>query len=231
MFTPSRVAEADAEVRSLVELLELEPPAPVLDLCCGPGRHALALARLGHQVTGVDRTAAYLAAARAAAAEERLEVELVEADARRFQRPRAFAAALLLYTSFGFFEDPDDDLAVLRNVHASLRDGGALVVDVRGKEIVAGGFEPRVWHRLEDGSLFLSEREVTGPWTGVRTRWILVDGAGRRRERSFDLRLYSGAELEAALRQSGFAGVELYGDFDGSPYDLDAERLVAVARR
>jgi SAM-dependent methyltransferase len=231
MFTPSRIAHAEDEMRSAVELLGLAPRAPVLDLCCGPGRHAVELARLGHPVTGVDRTVAYLDRARAAAAAARVEVELVEADARAFQRAEAFAAAILMYTSLGFFEDLEDDLRVLRNAHASLAPGGAMLIDLKGKEVIAGGFEPKTWSESEDGTIFLSEVEITGAWAGTRTRWMVVDPHGHRREAVFDLRLYSAAELESALRGAGFETVETYGDLDGGPYDLDATRLVAVARK
>jgi len=58
----------------------------VLELACGPGRHALEFARRGYRVTGVDRTARYLETAREKAGEEGLDVEWVEADMRTLRR-------------------------------------------------------------------------------------------------------------------------------------------------
>jgi hypothetical protein len=56
MFPAKQVEEAAAEIDKIVPLLGLTQPAPVLDLCCGPGRHSLELARRGYAVEGVDRT-------------------------------------------------------------------------------------------------------------------------------------------------------------------------------
>ena len=48
------------EAEQAVKLLDLEPGAEILDLCCGLGRHSVELARRGFRVTGVDRTVGYL---------------------------------------------------------------------------------------------------------------------------------------------------------------------------
>src|SRR5437867_3497849 len=117
-----------AETEQIVSLLQLTVGATILDLGCGPGRHALELARRGFHVTGVDRTARYLAAARKHADKLGVQVELVQADMRQFMRPRAFDFALNLSTSFGFFDDPNDDLEVLRNLRGCLRPKGKLLL-------------------------------------------------------------------------------------------------------
>ena len=64
MFHEGRWAAADEEVRAALDLMGIVEPVDVLDFCCGPGRHAVALAREGHRVTGVDRTGPYLDIAR-----------------------------------------------------------------------------------------------------------------------------------------------------------------------
>ena len=64
LFDREHLEAAPAEVDALISLLGIVSPATVLDLCCGVGRHSLELARHGFQVTGVDRTAAYLQTAR-----------------------------------------------------------------------------------------------------------------------------------------------------------------------
>src|SRR5437867_1164721 len=93
MFHGRRLAGTPAEVDRVTALIGIEPPAAVLDMCCGPARHSLELARRGFKVTGVDRTSAYLARVRASADQEKLRVETVEADARDFRREGAFDAA------------------------------------------------------------------------------------------------------------------------------------------
>ncbi len=230
IFDSERWRQAENDVDLILELTGLAPGARVLDMPCGNGRHLLELARRGYTVTGVDRTELYLQQAREAADQEDLTLELVKADMREFERPGSFDLALNLYTSFGYFVDPAEDLAVLRRFRRSLAPGGRLVVETMSKEILARIFRARDWREDEDGSLWLEERCVRSGWDWIDVRWVLVGPEGGRKEIRFGHRLYSAAELIAALREAGFAGVAAHGDLTGRPYDQDAARLVAVAR-
>jgi SAM-dependent methyltransferase len=232
LFSERQWDMAPAQVDSLLELADLEPGARVLDLCCGPGRHALELARRGFRVTGVDRTAAYLDAARQKAAEEGLETEFVQEDMRRFVRPGAFDVAINLFTSFGYFEDPAQDLQVAKNLHASLRPGGKLVMEMMGKEPLARIFRERDWSWLDEerGVIMLEERKLSQGWSWIENTWILLHGS-ERKTYTISHRLYAGTELASLLRQAGFTSVALFGGLEGVPYDQNARRLVTVAKR
>jgi SAM-dependent methyltransferase len=228
MFDGERWAEVPAVCDALASLAGMAPGAAVLDSCCGPGRHSLELARRGYRVTGVDLTASYLEAARESAAAESLPIEFLRADVRAFVRPAAFDLAINLYTSFGYFATPDEDLRMLRNLRASLKPGGALVLETLGKEIAVRDFTEGEWFE-RDGWTVLTAFKVVGAWEGLENRWILLRGS-ERVDRAFVRRLYSAVELRAALLAAGFASVELYGSVEGAPYDLGAASLVAVAR-
>jgi len=229
LFTQGRWENAPAEVKAMVALLGLPPGAKVLDLCCGVGRHSLELARRGFQVTAVDRTASYLAEARGRASKEGLEIEFVQEDMRTFVRPEAFDAVINYFTSFGYFESEDDDRRVVENAHSSLRPGGALLIDMMGKEILARIFSERGW-REEDDMLILEDRQVAPDWSSVYNRWIIIKD-GERREVTLSTRQYSAAELSRLLKECGFGRVEVYGDLSGAPYDMQAKRLAVVAQR
>lgn len=230
LFEQQRLEAAPQEMDALLPLLGIEPGATVLDLCCGVGRHSLELTRRGYRVTGVDRTAAFLRTARERAAAEALPVEWVQADMREFVRPSAFDAAINLFTSFGYFENLDDDRRVADNLFRSLKPGGVLAIEMMGKEVLARIFLARDWQELDDGTLFLQERVVKLDWTWIENRWILVK-EGQRLEYAVGHRLYDGAGLRALLLDAGFESVALHGDLDGAPYDNRARRLVAVAHK
>ncbi len=229
MFTPARLEAARAEVDRFLALFDVQPPAAILDLGCGPGRHTLEFARRRFKVTGVDRTRRYLDKARAVADAEGLAIELVESDMRSFVLPDSFDAAINFFTAFGYFDDPTDDLKAMRNLHTSLKSGGRLLIDVAGKEIIAARYQPRGFERRGD-TIVLEERRVFDGWKRLESKWTMIRGT-ERYESSVILRLYSGAELESLLLQAGFAQVELYGRLSGAPYDQNAERLIAVARK
>jgi len=229
LFSERRWSDAPTEVEDVVSLLGVSPGAKVLDLCCGVGRHSLELARRGFHVTGVDKTAAYLETARRQAKAEGLGIEFVQDDMRTFCRPDAFDAVVNLFTSFGYFEDLEDDRQVVMNLYRSLRGGGAFLLDLMGKEVLARVFQERHWHE-EEGLIVLQEVAVSENWGWVENRWIIVQD-GEKREFKISHRLYSAAELSALLRECGFDRVDVYGDVKGAPYDHMAKRLVAVAHR
>ncbi len=227
MFTAERLDAAPQEIDQLVGLLDLQPGAKVLDLCCGVGRHSLELARRGFKITGLDRTASYLEQARKKAESENLEVDLVLGDARKFCALEEFDAVINMFTAFGYFEGACDDKRVLLNAYASLKRGGKLLIEMVGKEVLARIFQPRDWHE-HNGRIFLRETEVTQDWSWIKNRWILLED-GEQKEFSFGHRVYSAVELTGLLKRCGFSEVKVFGDLEGSPYDHQAQRLVVVA--
>jgi len=231
LFTKQRFATATTDVESIIELLALRPGARILDLCCGPGRHAVELARRGFRVTGVDRMASFLERARAQAARWEVELELVEADMRAFSRPGAFDAIVNLFTSFGYFADERENERVLANMHRSLTDGGVALIEILGKEAVARRWQERTWNELDDGTLVCEERVVADGWERLDSRWIVVRPDGTRGSFTGTQRIYSAREMREMLGRAGFADVAVYGTLRGGPYVGDVDRLVAVARR
>ncbi|MGA2439675.1 MAG: class I SAM-dependent methyltransferase [Tepidisphaeraceae bacterium] len=229
MFTEKRWANAPGEVDSILKLLSPAPQGAILDLCCGPGRHSLELTRRGFSVVGVDRTSAYVNEAKKRAKAERLKVEFVKQDMRRFCRPQAFDAALNMFTAFGYFRNPKADQRVLLNVYRSLKPGGKLLMELMGKEVLARKFQERDWHE-EQGVMFLEERKLSQGWSWIDSRWILLKGT-KRKEFVVSHRLYSAKELSDLLRVCGFEKVRVHGDLAGAAYDHNARRLVIVAQK
>lgn len=229
MFRQKQFDAAADEIDCVLALAPIEPGAAVLDICCGPGRHSLELARRGYRVTGVDRTRELLDMAREKARQEDLSLELLECDARDFSRPDTFDLAINLYTSFGYFEDQDDDRRMAQGVFEALKSGGRLVMEMMGKEVLARIFTPRNWEEIDD-VILLQERTLAASWRWIENRWILLRGA-ERHEFRFGHRLYSADELCRLLAEVGFAPTTVYGSLAGVPYDQGATRLVVVAEK
>ena len=228
MFHPGHLAATPAEVDGVLRILDPAPGARVLDMPCGFGRHSRALARRGFRVTGVDLSEGYLE--RAAAAAGGGEVIWERADMRRFRRPGGFDVALNLYSSFGYFEDADDDHLVLANLFASLRPGGQLLMDLTGKEVLARTIQDRSFHEVGD-VIILERARILDAWSRCETRWTVLRG-DEQRERAFTTRLYSAAVLSGALFRAGFRQLRVFGDLSRpAPYDHRARRLVIAARR
>jgi SAM-dependent methyltransferase len=184
----------------------------------------------GFRVTGVDLSPFLLAKAKERAEVAGVEIEWIHDDMRRFSRSEAFDLCLSMFTSFGYFENKEDDITVLRNIHDSLVSGGTCLIDVVGKEWLAKHFLPTSSRELNDGTLMIQRREIYEDWSKIRNQWILLKD-GKAKEYRFHHTIYSAQELKDRLIEVGFDSVIIYGDLDGSEYGPDARRLIAIAQK
>ncbi len=229
MFSESQFSEAAEQVPLIRQRLGLDRGS-VLDLGCGPGRHALPLARSGLSVTAVDASGPLLDRLKASAEDEGLALEAVQADMRTFQRREAFDAVLLMWTSFGYFDDEQDHARVLDCAHASLKPGGRLLIDVVGLETLCRDLQPVHCTEYDDGRLLIERPVLVDAGTRLDNEWLLIDG-DRVVRKTWSHRVWSASELTRLLEANGFEVAAVDGDFEGSPYDLDADRLIVIARR
>lgn len=228
LCAPARLAVAEGDVTAILAGVQVHPNSRVLDLGCGPGAHAIAFARRGHRVTGVDTSARLLDRARSAARGAGVQVEWLEADMREFERTAGFDLICSLYASFGYFDDRQNR-HVLENVCSSVAPNGVLVLDVVGREATARHWQERRWYEV-DGVLYLERCTTAEDWSSMVSDWIVVRG-GARADFTVKQRLYSAIELRELLLSVGFGGVQLAGGLDTqTAYDASAQRLVAIAR-
>jgi cyclopropane fatty-acyl-phospholipid synthase-like methyltransferase len=173
VFTQNTVAEVDF----LTDLGVIAPGKFILDLGCGPGRHAREIARRGAFVTGVDFTEAFLAHARAEATRERVadRTEFVLTDARDFIRPNTFDAAVCLCEgAFSLLSSDADNQTVLNNVARSLKPGAPFVLTTLNgyRAIRNAGTDPAT--QLDSTSLIQTETFPHAPEQQFRARYYVV---------------------------------------------------------
>jgi SAM-dependent methyltransferase len=229
MFPEKRIADAEGQIAKALALTKPTGKS-VLDLCCGPGRCSIALAKKGFRVTGVDRTAYLLNKARAKARAAHVKLELVQEDMRDFVRPGSFALVLSMFTSFGYFDDKQEDVTVLENMFRSLEPGGACLIEVLGKERLARVLQPTTSTDLPDGTVVVERHKIFDDWTRVGNEWLVLRN-GRVKRFKFHHTIYSGQELRDRMERVGFVAVKLHGSLDGDEYGPNAERLIAIGRK
>lgn len=229
MFDKDRMASSAYEVKRIQDICGLKKDSSVFDCCCGMGRHSVEMAETGCKVTGVDLSSGYLEMAREAAAKRSLEVDFLEQDIRTIDYNESFDLVINMFTSFGYFDDPDEDLDLLKKLHKALKPDGTLFMEMWGKEILARDFEERTWFE-RDGIKILLEYSVDLNWTELVNRWLFYKD-DKMTEYSFSHRIFSAAEMSNLLWRAGFSTVEIYGDFEQAPYDHKAKNLILVARK
>ncbi len=240
-------ARDDREAQALVALIHrIAPPETaekVLDLGCGRGRHAIALAKLGYEVHGLDLSDRALEIARERAAAQGLAIRFVKGDMRVPLQER-FDMVTSLFTSFGYFESSSDDRLVLESVAQMLKPGGRFVLDflnpghverslVRSEEkqlrsarvrITRGIEQDEPFPRVVKTMIFTGQVEAGGSSDPARTTG--------RREFSERVRLYPADWFVRELEALGLDREHVYGGYAGEPYDREvSRRMVQVFRK
>jgi SAM-dependent methyltransferase len=227
LFDPARDRR---DVARLIDVLALPTGARVLDCPCGQGRHAHLMAEHGYDVDGVDYSRTLLAKARDRGTGKLLRY--TRADMRALPRrwTGRFDAVVNVFTSFGFFTEPKDDVAVLREFARVLKPGGCLVWHGASRDGVAARFLQRDWWLTADDTLIAHERHFD-PLSGtlsVESHWR---GPVRSGQRSHRIRLYTATRLAELCRDAGLIVEESYDGWSGRPLRRTSSEMLLVARR
>lgn len=225
-----------------------------LELGCGTGRVLLPLANDGCQVIGLDTSAALLAIARRklakygyaseTAAHGHAPVRLVQGDMTRFRLvEREIDFAFVVSNTLMHVTTQAEQLKVLACAHRHLRVGGLLLIDLFNPDVAyleaISGIQELAdwWEDEESGAQVLkwSTRYLDAARQMQETVFVyeevFPDGSNEQTRLSFPLRFWWPDEGAMLLEQAGFAVDEVCGDFDGSPYRVDSERLIFIARK
>jgi SAM-dependent methyltransferase len=223
-----RDRDSDAEAEAAARLAGVEPPAEILDVPTGFGRHARPLAKLGFHVTGVDRSGVQLSEARRLAGEVEWP-KWVEADFRELPfEAESFDAVLCLFTSIGYRGEEGDRQAFNEFLRVA-RPGAPLIIEALHRDRLMAIFQERSWDSLEDDAVLFEERRFDYVAGEIETDHTLLS-VGVRRDVTFHLRIYTATELVKLLGEVGFTETDCFGDFEGGPLSRET-RLVVRAKK
>ena len=225
--------EAEQIVGALCRRHFPPPPARVLDLGCGSGRHSICFANRGYETLGIDLSEASLTRAGELSVPN---LAFKRGDMRDLpaliQGQAPFDAVVQLFTSFGFFESLVDLHRVLTGVHHALSPQGIYVLDYLNlpqvlAHLVAHEAIERVdqngasWrfeiHRRWDGEWIEKDISVQGPNGHVEQHVERVRGLSRE-------------ALEAMCREAELQPFEVKGNYSLQPWDETSERCIIFAR-
>lgn len=217
---------------------QFEPPAPVAVLGCGTGRVAIPLARAGWNVTGIDLSAARLAAAAVKNAGQPA-IEWRMGDMRRPFGHRPFAAVIVPYSAFLLLQTDADRRACLKATRDALRPGGLLLLDVspnfarRPRQKLALQLQGRCADlaaqvRYLEGVRQCAARETT---IILRRYRIKPDGGDACTVRYFERwRTLWPDQLAALARHAGLEMVGGYADYSGTPLFVNGQVVADAAK-
>lgn len=215
--------EARAFMVNVLGVMGLKPGEQVLDLACGRGRHTGVLAEHGLQVTGIDLSHENIANARSMFPDQTFH----RADMRA-PFPGTYGAIFNVFTSFGYFEDADDNARVIENMYNALKPGGWLVLDYLNPTYVAT-------HLLASERVDRPERTfhihrfIEGDWVIKRIEFD-ADGAPHRVEER--VRLITKEQFVQLLAPYAMKMVHTFGSYALDPFsDTRSERMIMLIQK
>jgi len=220
----------------VVQVLDLEPSERLLDLACGSGVHALHFARRGLEVIGLDIAPSLVRyCTEQAAAEELDNVTFVEGDMRALAFREEFDALVVLSTSFGFFDD-EDNQRVLDGIAQALRPEGRMLLQLSDPTTLVEQQKQRCYWRGRPEGIYWTETWFD-PATCISHgvfRFTDNDGVTHEWDDHERVRLYTLPELRSMFGRAGLEISAVYGDslLPSTPYGPDCHReLIVVGRQ
>ena len=231
-----KVRDAPREARAIQRMLDLSLGSKILDLCCGDGRIALQLARLGYNVTGLDLSLPLIQVAQRKAERANLHIRWIHMDMRETTFSDLFDAIINVSTSFGYFLSESDNARSLRLAANALKKDGKFLLDLENVYYLAHmarlygtapTYQPvnrfRGW--LEETTSFDPVSHIVKMRLRLwRKRKVVKDITAR-------YRVYSLPEIRNILESCGFHISSIYGNFSLQPYNVDSPRMIIICEK
>lgn len=213
--------EAQLFMDNLTGYLNLPEQADILDLACGRGRHSVYLNNLGYQVTGIDLSEKSIAYAKQ-----------FETDSLKFEvhdmcdpYPKKFDAVFNLFTSFGYFDQEEDNLKTIKAIKQDLNDYGFGVIDFMNVSFVANhlitedkktvnGIDFYLKRYVKDGHIF---KDIEFEFENKNYHF-------QERVKALTLK-----DFEALFEEAGCYLLDVFGDYKlRKYYESSSERLIMI---
>ena len=190
------------EVDFMIQYFKLQPGSSVLDLMCGYGRHALALARKDIKVTAVDNLADYIEEITNTAKEENLPIQAILEDVIQYEPSGKFDLVICMGNSLQFF-DKKDLSQLLRTISSHLRQGGHFLINSWTiLEIVLKSFKDKSWSTIGDLKFLTDSKYLFSPNRVETEHQIIAPDGTTEIKQSIDY-VWSLNEIEDMLSQNG----------------------------
>ena len=221
-------SEAEILKNLVLKNVEREKVKLVLDMACGSGRHAISFAQAGFDVTAIDLSENLLNVAKSNAEKEKVNVDFILSDIRKFNPEKKFDLVLNLFTSLGYFEKDDENAKVVQKAFELMNSGGWFVLDYFNKNYILNNLIPITVENIA-GKRITQTREIKNDRVEKN---IIIRNGEKESYYLESVRLYSKDEVIKILERTGFEIVKIFGDFDGSKFDANnSPRLIVFSKK
>ncbi len=218
------------EIDFMFQYFKLQPGSKVLDIMCGYGRHAIALAEKGIDVTAIDNLADYIDEIKQTVKEKSLPVKAVKADVATYEANDFFDLAICMGNSLNFFPEQEAK-KILSNISKFLRPGGHLLINTWSiAEIAIKSFNDKSWSYVRDLKFLTDSKFLFHP-TRIEFENLFIGPDGKTETKKGIDYIFSIAELEKMLNEAGFVMKEIYSIPGRKKFTLGEPRAYIVAQK
>ena len=213
--------EAQVFMENIVHYLNLPEDAKILDLACGKGRHSIYLNEMGFDVTGADLSENSIAEAKKFE-NDKLHFEVHD---MREKCTKKYDAILNLFTSFGYFENEEDNFKTLKSIHDSLSEYGFAVIDFMNVYTVIENLVPTEIKTVE-GIDFYIKRKVEN---GFILKEIAFENKGQKFHFTEKVRALTLEDFEKMMEEAGIYLLDTFGDYKLKKFHKkESDRLIML---
>ncbi|MEW4922748.1 class I SAM-dependent methyltransferase [Algibacter sp. 2305UL17-15] len=221
LYRDRDAAEAQEFMDNLTDYLNLPEGGTILDLACGKGRHSRYLNKIGYDVTGIDLSENSINFAKQFE-NHRLKFEVHDMCK---PYPKQFDAVFNLFTSFGYFDNEEDNLNTIKAIKDDLNATGFAVIDFMNTEFVIDNLVPED-SKTVDGITFHLKRFVRD---GYIVKQINFEDNGEVYNFEERVKAFTLADFEALFDAAGVHLLDVFGDYKLRPFHAKtSERLIMI---
>ena len=214
-------AEGENFMYNLTEYLNIPEKGKILDLACGKGRHAIYLNKIGFDVTGVDLSENSITHAK------QFENENLHFNVHDMCKPynQQFDAVFNLFTSFGYFENEEDNLNTIKAIKEDLNAYGFGVIDFLNSDYIIDNLVEENTKTVE-GIDFHQKRRVEN---GYIVKDISFTAKGQDFEFQERVRALTLTDFEALFEKAGVHLLDVFGDYKLNKFHKKtSKRLILI---
>jgi len=207
----------------ILQFVNLNSSASILDAACGAGRHSKFFASLGYKVVGFDLSKSLLKIAAKELKEKKYNINFIKADLRHIFFKIKFDLVINLFTSFGYFKSDEENFAFCKNIYQSILKDGYYVLDYFNKDFLEMNLTSQSIKTFKDFNLS-EERKIKN---GRVEKKITIQLDGIENHYYESVKLYSLEFIRDNFEKIGYKLFKAFGDYQGNEFSRkESPRLI-----
>ena len=210
--------DARKQVKLIEKKIELTSEMSILDLCCGEGRHSILFQEKGYSIKGIDQSEILINQGM----KKYPVLDLFVQDMRAIRGE--YDLILSLFTSFGYFDDDDENFNIIKSISNALNSDGYFWFDYLNSYNVVSNLVPHSEREISESILVTEDRRI-------KNNMVIKDIKFGDHEYQERVKLYNKDELLEMFIQNGITPLETFGDYEGNNWEQDSTRTIILGKK